>query len=91
MTLSIKLGSSRSGTRCRLGKKNPSEEGFFFVGLRVGGGFWLGQAYEDWFGFVIEEPVSLRQGIEYWFSIRRAMEGGDVFYDSLDDFKLVSG
>jgi len=34
--------------------------------------------------------VSLGQGIDYWFSIRRAMEGENVFDDSLDDFKLVS-
>lgn len=44
----------------------------FFQRLKEhGGGFWLSHAYDDWFGFVIKEPVSLRQGIEYLMSIQR--------------------
>lgn len=30
----------------------------FFQRLKEhGGGFWLSQAYDDWFGFTLEEPV----------------------------------
>lgn len=30
----------------------------FFQRLKERGvGFWLGQAYDDWFGFTLEEPV----------------------------------
>jgi len=32
--------------------------------------------------------VSIGQGIDYLFSIKIAALGGDVFDDSLDDFKL---
>ncbi|PKE30939.1 hypothetical protein CWS43_09660 [Rahnella sp. AA] len=36
----------------------------FFQRLKEhGGGYWLGQAYDNWFGFVVERPVSLREGM----------------------------
>lgn len=69
----------------------PGKYVFFQRENRYGGGFWFGVVMDGFYQFALEYPVSLRQGIEYWFSIRRAMDGGDVFDDSLDDFKLVSG
>ncbi|MES4614165.1 hypothetical protein V2154_16485 [Ewingella sp. CoE-038-23] len=69
----------------------PGQYVFFQREKRYGGGFWFGVVMDGFYQFALEHPVSLGQGIEYWFSIRRAMEGGDVFDDSLDDFKLVSG
>ena len=42
----------------------------------------------DFFQFALEYPVSIGQGIDYLFSIKIAALGGDVFDDSLDDFKL---
>ena len=55
-----------------------------------GGGYWFGKVMDGFYKFALEQPVSLRQGIEYLFAIRLAERGGDVFDDSLDDFKLVS-
>ncbi|PBI82247.1 hypothetical protein EYY67_01565 [Rahnella victoriana] len=61
----------------------------FFQHLKEhGGGYWLGQVYDDWFGFVIEEPVSLRRGMEYLIVTRGNQEGIMEFDDSLDNFML---
>ena len=68
----------------------PGSYVFFQREKEHGGGFWLGQAYDDWFGFVIEEPVSLRQGIEYLMSIKRVEPQLGGFHDDPDDFFLRS-
>jgi hypothetical protein len=52
--------------------------------------YWLGQVYDDWFGFVIEEPVSLRRGMEYLILTSGNQEGIMDFDDSLDNFMLKS-
>jgi hypothetical protein len=61
----------------------------FFQRLKEhGGGYWLGQVYDDWFGFVIEDPVSLRRGMEYLILTSGNQEGIMDFDDSLDNFML---
>ncbi len=63
----------------------------FFQRLKEhGGGFRLGQAYDDWFGFTLEEPVSLRQGIEYLMSLRSSESQLGGFHEDVDDFFLRS-
>jgi len=68
----------------------PGSYVFFQREKEHGGGFWLGQAYDDWFGFVIEEPVSLRQGIEYLMSLRSNESQLGGFHDDPNDFFLRS-
>lgn len=68
----------------------PGSYVFFQREKEHGGGFWLGQACDDWFGFVIEEPVSLRKGIEYLMSIKRVESQLGGFHDDPDDFFLRS-
>lgn len=37
----------------------------FFQRLKEhGGSYWLGLVYDEWLCFVVEEPVSLRYGME---------------------------
>jgi len=61
----------------------------FFQRLKEhGGGYWLGQAYDDWFGFVIESPVSLREGMGYLITLANQKDRLMVFDDSLDDLNL---
>ncbi|CAH0178504.1 hypothetical protein SRABI106_01046 [Rahnella aquatilis] len=66
----------------------PGRYVFFQRRKEYGGGYWLGQVYDDWFGFVIEEPVSLRQGIEYLMSLRSNESQLGGFHDEQDDFFL---
>lgn len=61
---------------------------FFQRERELGGGFWFGQAFDDWFSFVVEEPVSLNYGMQYLISIRGNQEGIMNFDDSLDNFML---
>lgn len=43
----------------------------FFQRLKEhGGGYWLGQGYDDWFGFVIERTASLREGMILLLTIK---------------------
>lgn len=61
----------------------------FFQRLKEhGGGYWLGQVYEDWFGFIIEQPVSLMQGMEILQQIAGQRKDIMKFDDSLDNFML---
>ena len=66
----------------------PGRYAFFQRRKEYGVGYWLGQVYDDWFGFVIEEPVSLRQGIEYLMSLRSNESQLGGFHDDQDDFFL---
>lgn len=61
----------------------------FFQRLKEhGGGYWLGQVYEGWFGFVNEKPVSLMQGMEILQTIAGQRKDIMKFDDSLDNFML---
>lgn len=52
----------------------------FFQREKVyGGGYWLGQAYDDFYLFGIERPVSLREGIDYILACAYANDLGDLF------------
>jgi hypothetical protein len=63
----------------------------FFQRLKEhGGGYWLGQVYDGWFGFVIEDPVSLRYGMEVLQAIAGQQKEIERFDDSLDNFMLKS-
>lgn len=66
----------------------PGQYVFFQREKCYGGGYWFGEVMDGFYKFALEYPVSLSQGIQYWLSIQSAAEGGDVFDDSLDDFKL---
>lgn len=68
----------------------PGRYVFFQRRKEHGGGFWLGQVYDDWFSFVVEEPVSLRYGIEMLQTIAGQKKGIERFDDSLDNFMLKS-
>lgn len=61
----------------------------FFQRLKEhGGGYWLGQVYDDWFFFVIEQPVSLMQGMEILQTLAGQKKDIMKFDDSLDNFML---
>lgn len=61
----------------------------FFQRLKEhGGGYWLGQAYDNWFGFVVERPVSLREGMTLLVMIGDQKNDIMKFDDSLDNFML---
>lgn len=63
----------------------------FFQRLKEhGGGYWLGQAYDGCFGFVIERPVSLRYGMQMLQTIAGQEKDIMKFDDSLDNFILKS-
>lgn len=60
----------------------------FFQRLKEhGGGFWLGRTWKDYFEFGIEQPVSLRQGIEYLLISERVASDYLTFDD---DFTLTN-
>lgn len=62
----------------------------FFQRLKEhGGGYWLGQIYDDWFGFLIDEPISLRQGMDYLMTMRDQEKDIMKFDDSMDTFMLM--
>lgn len=69
---------------------HPGSYVFFQRRKEHGGGYWLGQVYDDWFGFVIEEPVSLRYGMEMLQTIAGQQKEIERFDDSLDNFMLKS-
>lgn len=75
----------RGETRDRI---KPGTYVFFQRLKEHGGGYWLGQAYDDWFGFVIERPVSLREGMILLLTISDQEKDIMKFDDSLDDFRL---
>lgn len=58
----------------------------FFQRLKeYGGGYWLGQTFEDGFVFGIERPVSLNEGLRYLMVVNSVANQPD--FD--DDFKLT--
>lgn len=77
----------RGETRDRI---EPGTYVFFQRLKEHGGGYWLGQVYEDWFGFIIEQPVSLMQGMEILQQIAGQRKDIMKFDDSLDNFILKS-
>lgn len=66
----------------------PGKHVFFQRLKEHGGGYWLGQIYDDWFGFLIDEPISLRQGMDYLMTIRSQEKDIIKFDDSIDTFML---
>jgi len=66
----------------------PGTHVFFQRSKECGGGYWLGTVYDDFYKFIIERPVSIREGIDYLFVMNKVVREGNVFDDSLDDFKL---
>lgn len=77
----------RGETRNRI---DPGKYVFFQRLKEHGGGYWLGQAYDDWFGFVIERPVSIREGMELLQTIAGKKKEIMRFDDGLDRFMLKS-
>ena len=70
---------------------SPGKYVFFQRLKEHGGGYWLGQCYDDWFGFVIERPCSLREGMALLITMRGHQNDIMKFDDSLDDFRLEAG
>lgn len=66
----------------------PGRHVFFQRRKEYGGGYWLGQVYDDWFGFTIDEPVSMRRGMECLLTIKSQEKDIMKFDDSLDNFML---
>ncbi|AVF34301.1 hypothetical protein [Rahnella sikkimica] len=66
----------------------PGTYVFFQRQKEHGGGYWLGQVYDDWFGFVMERPVSLREGIHLLLTIKSQEKDIMKFDDSMDTFML---
>ncbi|MBF7994084.1 hypothetical protein [Rahnella laticis] len=61
----------------------------FFQRLKEhGGGYWLGQVFDDWFSFVSEEPISLRQGMHLLLEIKSQDKEDMKFDGSVDNFFL---
>lgn len=75
----------RGETRDRI---EPGKYVFFQRLKEHGGGYWLGQVYDDWFCFVIEQPVSLMQGMESLQTMAGQKKDIMKFDDSLDNFML---
>ncbi len=70
-------------------RKNPCDRAMTQPRLKEhGGGYWLGQIYDDWFGFVIDEPISLRQGMDYLMRVRINENDIMKFDDGLNTFML---
>jgi len=63
----------------------PGEWVFFQRGKEVGGGYWLGRIYPDFYLFGLEQPVSLLEGLEY-IVIADKVEAVSHLFD--DDFEL---
>ena len=60
----------------------------FFQREKVhGGGYWFGQAFDECFVFGIEQPVSLREGMEFLSAFHNARAIGDIF--DQDAFELT--
>ncbi|PPX83815.1 hypothetical protein C3D70_13025 [Cronobacter sakazakii] len=58
----------------------------FFQRLKeYGGGYWMGQTFEDCFVFGIERPVSLNEGLRYLMFV--SMVANEPDFD--DDFTLT--
>lgn len=71
--------------------RNKIAEGtyvFFQRELEYGGGYWFGQVDDGFFKFMIESPVSLREGIKFLMLVLDQAKDIMVFDDSLDDFQL---
>lgn len=66
----------------------PGRYVFFQRSLEHGGGFWLGQVYDDCFVFAMERPVALREGIEFLMATKENEQQMDTI-QNLDDFKLT--
>lgn len=64
---------------------SPGRWVFFQRAKAYGGGYWLGQAYDDCFVMGIERPVSLGEGIDF---LLFAGEAKKDFMTFDDDFKL---
>ncbi|KVI95723.1 hypothetical protein AWS44_20980 [Enterobacter hormaechei subsp. xiangfangensis] len=62
----------------------------FFQRLKkYGGGYWLGKTHIDGFEFVIEKPVSLREGLAYLLILADVEARFMEFVDDMDDFSLT--
>lgn len=72
------------------GHIKPGTYVFFQRQMEHGGGYWLGQAYDDWFGFTIDAPVSMRTGMEYLLTIRNNEYQLGKLQDNEDEFFLKS-
>lgn|GEM_PF-1901476 len=66
--------------------KIPGTWVFFQREKHYGGGFWLGQAFDDCYLFGLPWPVSLRQGMAYLSSLKPTVE---PVIGSVDDFELT--
>jgi hypothetical protein len=66
----------------------PGKWVFFQREKHYGGGFWIGQAYDDGYLFGIPWPVSLREGIKFLSTLDRPPPGNFIGGD-VDDFELT--
>ncbi|EIN2771765.1 hypothetical protein LOP64_003844 [Escherichia coli] len=63
----------------------PGEWVFFQRKKEVGGGYWLGRTYPDFYQFGPELPVSLSQGLQYIMASDKVEAVSHIFDD---DFEL---
>ncbi|EEW4238905.1 TPA: hypothetical protein JLF94_002915 [Escherichia coli] len=63
----------------------PGEWVFFQRRKDLGGGYWLGRTYTDFYHFGPEQPVSLSQGLLYIMASDKAEAVSQTFDD---DFEL---
>lgn len=63
----------------------PGEWVFFQRKKEVGGGYWLGRTYPDFYQFGPERPVSLFQGLQYIMASDKVEAVSHIFDD---DFEL---
>lgn len=63
----------------------PGEWVFFQRSKDVGGGYWLGRTYPDFYLFGMERPVSLAEGLQYIIDCERVEA---VSHEFDDDFEL---
>lgn len=59
---------------------------FFQRSKDVGGGYWLGRTYPDFYQFGPELPVSLFQGLQYIMAADKVEAVSNTFDDDFDLF-----
>ncbi|HHT4259159.1 TPA: hypothetical protein ACTYZB_004826 [Klebsiella variicola] len=67
----------------------PGQYVFFQREKQYGGGYWLGKTHADGFEFVLEKPISLREGMKFLLTLAKVEASYMEFVDDIDNFHLT--
>ncbi|HEJ0157919.1 TPA: hypothetical protein SLO89_004306 [Klebsiella pneumoniae] len=67
----------------------PGQCVFFQREKEYGGGYWLGKTHVDGFEFLLERPISLREGLAFLLTLSTVEARYLEFVDNIDDFNLT--